>query len=143
MKKIKNLTKAVKLQILKVIATILSACGISSCFVACYGMPVAYGMPENFNVQFRLLGDVNNDGTVAEDEYLKDIYVDVADSDFSESTDENGLAKVYFPYLESSVEFSDKNNIFETKTETIDLSAYENYESDDFEIKVELKRKSE
>lgn len=139
MKKIKNLTKSVKLQIFKVLATILSACGISSCFTACYGMPVAYGMPENYTqVSFRVTGDVDGNGTVETNEYVKNITVDCVDGD-SGVTDENGLATLYAYGSESvKFEFSDENNIFETKTQTVDLSTYE----ESSEISVELERKS-
>ncbi len=139
MKKIKNLTKSVKLQIFKVLATILSACGISSCFVACYGMPVAYGMPENYTqVQFRVTGDVDGNGTIDENEYVKDIVVDCIDGD-SSRTDENGFASLY-AYGQESVkfEFSDENNVFETKTQTVDLSSHD----ENSEISVQLERKS-
>lgn len=139
MKKIKNITKSVKLQIFKVVATILSACGISSCFTACYGMPVAYGMPENYTqVSFRVTGDVDGNGTVDETEYVKGISVDCIDGD-SSVTDENGCATLYAYGSESAkFEFSDENNVFETKTQTVDFSTYE----ESSEISVQLERKS-
>ncbi len=63
----------IKNKFFKIFATILAACGISSCFIACcYGMPPG---TNNHGVTFKVLGDVNNDGKVDDDEVVSGVYV--------------------------------------------------------------------
>lgn len=61
--------KKVKATALKIVGTILAACGITTTFTACYGMPINYdNYPEMFKEKVTVRADLNDDGEVTEDE---------------------------------------------------------------------------
>ncbi len=135
MKKIKEKAKDTKIRIFKAFATVLAACGISTYFTACYGMPVNY---DNF-VSFRVGEDLNGDGMISEGEYVEGIVISPEDISGEKGiTDKAGLAELYVEYAPSAdFRFDDDKNVFETKRCTVDFAEY-----DGKEITVMLERKS-
>lgn len=138
----------IKNKFFKIFATILAACGVSSCFVACYGMPPG---TNNHGVTFKVLGDVNNDGKVDDDEVVSGVYVRPVGeaSDFDKNgpdatpimdnydrtecwggtTDETGMTSFDFSAYEDVVFEACETDIFERKFETVHLDGDDDYDT--------------
>ena len=148
--------KKLKEKFLKIFTTILAACGITGCFVACYGMPVKY----NHGVNFKVRADLNDDGTISDDEVVEDIAVEpvATVSDYEkngdnaspiypvlfELTNEKGEAYITLEayedvIFETSEEYS-KTDLYEKKRVTVKFDSDEEF--DNQEVSIELTKKS-
>jgi len=59
----------IKSKVFKILGTTLAACGITTTFTACYGMPINYdNYPELLGEKISVRADLNDDGEVTEDE---------------------------------------------------------------------------
>lgn len=75
--------QSLKARILRIIATILGFFGISSTFVACYGVPINA-------IGGRIFFDENNNSSYDEGEEIKGLSVKLEDTSETILTDENG-----------------------------------------------------
>lgn len=128
--------KDLKKKLLRPVTGLLATFGISTCFVACYGMPVNTEFNEA-DFTFHVVGDIDGNGTK---EPVRGISISNAYGDESAVTDENGRATVSASYYGSDVKFAiddvdgSENGSF--KNQTYDFNA-DNMSSDDV-IEIEL-----
>lgn len=112
--------KVLKDKIFRTVATFLAACGVSTYFTACYGMPVNFDTSTDF--KFHVVGDANGDGAKKN---LGGIEISSSDAMEKSHTRADGNALLSTQYSGPNISFEIKdvdgpeNGSFKTKTYTL------------------------
>lgn len=105
--------KKIKGTALKIIGTILAACGITTTFTACYGMPINYdNYPELIGENVVVRTDLNDDGEVTEDEDISS-EVKMARIDTSSSEPDFPIMEIdywIYPDMDGKLYFNSKGD---------------------------------
>lgn len=105
--------KKIKATALKIAGTILAACGITTTFTACYGMPINYdNYPELMGENVVVRADLNDDGEVTEDEDISS-EVKMARIDTSSSEPDFPIMEIdywIYPDMDGKLYFNSKGD---------------------------------
>lgn len=105
--------KKIKGTALKIAGTILAACGITTTFTACYGMPINYdNYPELMGENVVVRADLNDDGEVTEDEDISS-EVKMARIDTSSSEPDFPIMEIdywIYPDMDGKLYFNSKGD---------------------------------
>lgn len=105
--------KKLKATALKIAGTILAACGITTTFTACYGMPINYdNYPELMGENVVVRADLNDDGEVTEDEDISS-EVKMARIDTSSSEPDFPIMEIdywIYPDMDGKLYFNSKGD---------------------------------
>lgn len=134
----------IKNKFMKIFSTFLAACGVSTYFVACYGMPSIPKVAErrDFAFDVKIFGDIDNDGIL---EPIPNILLSSHygyNAELFVKTDKEGLATFYSfdgDVITISDEDGEENGSFENQLYHVNKNEILKNE---FPIRIEMTQKS-